>query len=275
MTEQEEGGAFDADEHVVCCCSEADDLRATPHVGPRNHGGNSIGHTSGGTGVDDEDVKTWIVLLSQRCEALLQPGTRIISDDDGDDRWFVLLRHEKDNATPLKVLATVSRNCYSSEQKEDGSPATESLAPLEPSTRPGLGLVELVPIKKKREDMPDIKDEVNKTAAEITKVAQDAAYMAIGLGVIGLQKAQVRRRELQDQFDSLQNQLGQMPAANVRKELAKAYKDLDKTFGQLIERMDATFDPVSERLPAGAQAVVQQAKEARDQLRGFLTSLAA
>jgi len=39
--------------------------------------------------------------------------------------------------------------------------------------------------------------------------------------------------------------------------------------------MDATFDPVSERLPAGAQAVVQQAKEARDQLRGFLTSLAA
>ena len=136
-------------------------------------------------------------------------------------------------------------------------------------------MVELVPIKKKREDMPDIKDEVNKTAAEITKVAQDAAYMAIGLGVIGLQKAQVRRRELQDQFDSLQNQLGQMPAANVRKELAKAYKDLDKTFGQLIERMDATFDPVSERLPAGAQAVVQQAKEARDQLRGFLTSLAA
>jgi len=125
---------------------------------------------------------------------------------------------------------------------------------------------------EKRADMPDIKNDLNRTTSEITKVAQDAAYVAIGLGVIGLQKAQVRRRELQSQLDSLQ---GQVPIANVRKELAKAMKDLDKTIGQLIERMDATFEPVSERLPAGAQAVVQQAIQARDNLRGYLTSLAA
>jgi ABC-type transporter Mla subunit MlaD len=123
--------------------------------------------------------------------------------------------------------------------------------------------------------VPDLKNEVNKTTAEFTRVAQDAAYVAIGLGVIGLQKAQVRRRELQSQLDTLQGQLSDAPIGNVRKELAKAVKDLDKTFGQLIERMDATFEPISERLPAGAQAAVQQAKEARDQLRGYLASLAA
>lgn len=116
--------------------------------------------------------------------------------------------------------------------------------------------------------MPDIKNEVSKTAAEITKVAQDAAYVAIGLGVLGVQRAQVRRQELK-------GQLGQAPLGDVRNEIAKALKELDKTFGQLIERLDATFEPVSERLPAGAQAVVQQAKEARDQVRSYLSSLAA
>jgi len=120
--------------------------------------------------------------------------------------------------------------------------------------------------------MSEHKTDVSKAAAEITKVAQDAAYVAIGLGVLGLQKAQVRRRELQNQLDTLG---GQLPIANVRKEFAKALKDLDTAFGQLIEQMDATFEPVSERLPAGAQALVQQAKEARDQMRGYFASLAA
>ena len=52
-------------------------------------------------------------------------------------------------------------------------------------------------------------------------------------------------------------------------------KDIDTAFGQLIERVDATFEPVSERLPAGAQALVHQAKEARDQMRGYIASLPA
>jgi hypothetical protein len=120
--------------------------------------------------------------------------------------------------------------------------------------------------------MSDLKEDFSKTAAEITKVAQDAAYVALGLGVIGFQKAQVRRRELQSQLDNLGSQI---PVATVRKELAKALKDLDTAFGQLIERWDATLEPVSERLPAGAQALIQQAKEARNQVRGYLSSRAA
>jgi HPt (histidine-containing phosphotransfer) domain-containing protein len=129
--------------------------------------------------------------------------------------------------------------------------------------------------------MSKTKTDVNKTANDLTKVAQDAAYVAIGLGVLGFQRAQVRRRELQSQLEGLQGQLGQVgrrtqtPVTDLRKEVAKAMKEFDKTFGQLIERWDATVEPVSERLPAGAQAALQQAKEARDQLRSYLTSLAA
>ena len=138
-------------------------------------------------------------------------------------------------------------------------------------------------------DLRKTKNDVSKTAGDLTKIAQDAAYVAIGLGVLGFQKAQVRRRELRSQLEDLQGQLGYVgrrnrtpagrrnrgPVSDYRKEIAKAMKEFDKTVGQLIERWDARVDPVSERLPAGAQAAIQQAREARDQLRGYLTSLAA
>lgn len=130
-------------------------------------------------------------------------------------------------------------------------------------------------------DLRKTKVDVSKTVSDLTKVAQDAAYVAIGLGVLGFQKAQVRRRELQSQLESLQEQFGhaskrgQAPIADLRKEIAKAMKEFDKTMSQLIERFDATVEPVSERLPAGAQAAIHQAREARDHLRGYLTSLAA
>ena len=40
---------------------------------------------------------------------------------------------------------------------------------------------------------PDIKSDANKAA--VTRVAKDAAYIAIGFGVLAFQKLQVRRRE--------------------------------------------------------------------------------
>ena len=126
--------------------------------------------------------------------------------------------------------------------------------------------------------MADVRFDLNKTAADITKAAQDAAYVAIGLGVIGFQKAQVRRQEFQKLIESQvsrQRSTVEAPVANYRKEFGKALKEIDKTVSQFIERLDATFEPVAERLPSGAQAVVHQAREARDQLRGYLTSLAA
>jgi methyl-accepting chemotaxis protein len=123
--------------------------------------------------------------------------------------------------------------------------------------------------------MADFRSDVTKAATEITKVAQDAAYVAIGLGVIGVQKAQVRRQELRSQFERPLEDVRkavEAPITDFRKELGKAVKEFDKSFGQFIERFDATIEPLSERLPAGAQQVVQQAKEARDQLRGYLVS---
>ena len=69
--------------------------------------------------------------------------------------------------------------------------------------------------------------------------------------------------------------LVETPLGEARQDFAKAMKEIDRTVGRVFERIDASLEPVSELLPPSAQAVVQQAREVRDQLRGYFTSLAA
>jgi hypothetical protein len=123
--------------------------------------------------------------------------------------------------------------------------------------------------------MPDVrKDYFQKTAGDLGKVAQDAAYVAVGLGVMGLQQAQVRRREMLVRIER-QRSLLDAGLGDTRKDFATAMKEIERTVGQVIERLDASFNPVAERLPETAQAVVRQARDVRDQLRSYLSSLAA
>lgn len=61
--------------------------------------------------------------------------------------------------------------------------------------------------------------------ADVKQTLKDAGYVLVGLGVIGFQKAQVRRveltRELEDRTKELEAQL-----VEVRTQLAKVAKDL-------------------------------------------------
>jgi hypothetical protein len=117
--------------------------------------------------------------------------------------------------------------------------------------------------------MTEFGQDINKTAQDITNAAREAAYVAIGLGVIGLQRAQVARREIVEQLDR-QRSAGAGQATEVRSQLLKAWKELDKVAGTVFERVDATVEPVTDRLPEQAQLVVKQMREARDQLRVYL-----
>ena len=121
--------------------------------------------------------------------------------------------------------------------------------------------------------MPGIGQDADKRARDLAKLAQDAAYVAVGFGVLGLQKAQVRRRELEKQFGK-QLAVAEGPLGDARKEVAKTLKRFDRQLGPWLERLDATLEPVEHRLPPTAQAVVHQAREARDQIRHRLTSAA-
>jgi hypothetical protein len=62
--------------------------------------------------------------------------------------------------------------------------------------------------------MPDItfpQIDINKTATDVNNALREGAYFAVGLGVLGFQRAQVRRVELTKQLESQLSQLTQLP----------------------------------------------------------------
>jgi F0F1-type ATP synthase membrane subunit b/b' len=95
--------------------------------------------------------------------------------------------------------------------------------------------------------------------ADITKTLKDTAYVAVGLGVIAFQKAQVRRVELEKQ---------------VRTQLHDTRLQVEKLVDDVEKRVEPVLDKVEERLPTQAQTIVKQAREtakdARGQVRGLV-----
>ncbi len=99
--------------------------------------------------------------------------------------------------------------------------------------------------------MTDTRQGLAEAARALADLAKEAAYVAIGVGVLEFQRAQVRRREL----------------ACARKVMAKRARDFDATVAQVIKVVDSTLEPVLERLPESAQAIIRQARETRDEMR--------
>src|SRR5580700_8662721 len=109
---------------------------------------------------------------------------------------------------------------------------------------------------------------------DVTKTAKDAAYVAVGLGVMTFQRAQVRRRELVElarkQLPAFEGQLSE-----VRAEFGKRVKEIDGRIEVLATRVQSQLQPLEDRLPAPAQAVIGQAREARSQVRHYILSALA
>lgn len=114
--------------------------------------------------------------------------------------------------------------------------------------------------------MADIRRDFNRTAEDLARVGKDAAYVAIGLGVVGFQRAQVARREIMSQLSATRGDL-EGPIGDARKEVGKAWQHFDRALGELIEKADATLDPLAERLPSEAKEAIKQARAARDKVR--------
>ena len=116
--------------------------------------------------------------------------------------------------------------------------------------------------------MPAVKVE------DVTKFAKDALYVGVGLSVIGFQKAQVRRNEIQKQ---LKSQFGE--ARTQLDGLTKVFEDRVKLVEERLQGVEGRFDTLleqlEERLPDPARDVARQArtaaKDARTQVRGIVT----
>ncbi len=114
--------------------------------------------------------------------------------------------------------------------------------------------------------------------SDLTKSALDAAYVAIGLGVIGFQKAQDQRQELADRLSEPREHLGGR-LDDVRDSFAKQVKTVDSTVEEVIDRLGTRFAPFEAKLPDQARQLVKQARTqaqgARRQLRDLLLNAAA
>jgi nitrogen-specific signal transduction histidine kinase len=114
-------------------------------------------------------------------------------------------------------------------------------------------------------------------AEKVVDFAKDAFYVTVGLGVLGVQKAQVRRTEFMslvtERMDASKTQLDEL-----RQAVEARFGALDERVQLFETKLDTVVEQVKDRLPAPAgDALVQAheaAKAARTQVRSLLVKAA-
>jgi ElaB/YqjD/DUF883 family membrane-anchored ribosome-binding protein len=121
--------------------------------------------------------------------------------------------------------------------------------------------------------MPELSN-ISTLSKGVTDLARDAAYVAVGLGVLGFQRAQVQRVELRSKLtkDFALDQRIQ----DVRAELTKGVKQLDDLFESAAQFVETSFQPLEEQLPPTVTQLTTkafgQAREVREQIRRRVAS---
>ncbi|MHB8467646.1 MAG: hypothetical protein ACYDH6_10330 [Acidimicrobiales bacterium] len=93
----------------------------------------------------------------------------------------------------------------------------------------------------------------------VTDTLKDAAYVTIGLGVLGFQRAQVRRVELTKQLEE-QVKVLESQVAEGRKAVAGIAGQLDDIVGPVRSQIETQLEAIESALPAGVAEVFKQAR---------------
>ncbi|HEY6427204.1 MAG TPA: hypothetical protein VIX84_08210 [Acidimicrobiales bacterium] len=117
--------------------------------------------------------------------------------------------------------------------------------------------------------MPYVNTNISTLSKGVADLARDAAYVAVGLGVLGYQRVQVQRVELKNKLSqdlSLEQRLG-----DVRQGVAKGIHQIDELTESATNFVESTLQPLEERLPASMTQFTakarEQAREVRTQIR--------
>ena len=117
--------------------------------------------------------------------------------------------------------------------------------------------------------MPYVNTNLSTLSRGVTDFARDAAYVAVGLGVLGYQRVQVQRVELKNKLSQdleLDQRLG-----DVREGVAKGIHQIDDLAESATHFVESTLQPLEERLPASVTQLTtkarEQAREVRSQIR--------
>lgn len=116
--------------------------------------------------------------------------------------------------------------------------------------------------------MPELTD----IPKEIVNVARDTTYVVVGLGVLGVQRTQVHRQELQRWFesqdfgaDSIEERVN-----SARAQLTRRAAELDELFEQAIDQVETSLKPFEAQLPEPAREVVAKAHSQGREVRGYI-----
>ncbi|HVA08917.1 MAG TPA: hypothetical protein VNG12_19465 [Acidimicrobiales bacterium] len=115
--------------------------------------------------------------------------------------------------------------------------------------------------------MPEV-PAISTLSRGVTDLARDAAYVAVGLGVLSFQRAQVQRVELQNKLSDLS--LDQH-LTGVRTEVSKGVKHIDDLVESAAQFVETSLHPLEEQLPPQVSQLTtkafEQAREVRSQIR--------
>ena len=122
--------------------------------------------------------------------------------------------------------------------------------------------------------MPDVTTNISTLSKGVTDLARDAAYVAVGLGVLGYQRAQVQRVELQSRLSqdlSLDQRMD-----DVRQGVAKGFQQIDGMAESAAHFVETTLQPLEEKLPPTVSQLTskarEQAREVRMQIRQLVNA---
>ena len=106
---------------------------------------------------------------------------------------------------------------------------------------------------EKSHDNPDLAA----LAGEVAAKAREIAYVAVGLGVLGVQRAQVARRRLAAGDIALDSD---ERVAKVGKGVAMGAQQLADWLGSTVAFVGSSLGPLEEQIPEGAREVVGKAR---------------
>ena len=122
--------------------------------------------------------------------------------------------------------------------------------------------------------MPYVKTNISTLSRGVTDLARDAAYVAVGLGVLGYQRVQVQRVELKNKLS--QDLAFEQRLGDVRQGVAKGINQIDELAESATNFVESTLQPLEERLPASVTQLTtkarEQAREVRTQIRQHVSA---
>ncbi|MCU0270687.1 MAG: hypothetical protein MUF83_18865 [Acidimicrobiales bacterium] len=121
--------------------------------------------------------------------------------------------------------------------------------------------------------------ELQEIPNEVVRIARDAVYITIGMGVIAYQNLQSGRHELEERLEAqvteTREQLGSLDKAveTIGHRFEDQTHQLEERLAGVEQRFEELLDEFEDHLPDQAQHVVAQARDAARDARGQLRTL--